>query len=414
MRACRAAGWRFALPHFRGCSGELNRRPRGYHSGDSGEIDWILRRLLAADGGRPLCAAGVSLGGNALLKWAGERGPAAAEAVTGVAAICAPLDLAACGHHLARGFNRVYTRHFLATMKARSAARLRCFPGLFDEARMLRAANLYEFDDAVTAPLHGFAGTDDYWRRCSAKPWLAAIGRAGARGQPEKRPVFAGRLPAGRRRRRCGGPPRTPGRGRSCRLRQRRLSGQPRLAAATAPPLLPSRNVIGDHHEPTPAEIFKAYDIRGIVGKSLTAGVVRRIGHALGSLAAEQGQTAIAVGRDGRLSGPELAGALIDGICAAGCDAIDIGCVPTPVTYFAAHHLGCDSCVSVTGSHNPPDYNGLKMVIGGTTLALDAIQQIKARAERGDLRHGRAGGATPTSRAPTSSASFPASVSPAR
>lgn len=174
-RACRAAGWRFALPHFRGCSGELNRRPRGYHSGDSGEIDWILRRLLAADRGRPLCAAGVSLGGNALLKWAGERGPAAAEAVTGVAAICAPLDLAACGHHLARGFNRVYTRHFLATMKARSAARLRCFPGLFDEARMLRAANLYEFDDAVTAPLHGFAGTDDYWRRCSAKPWLAAI-----------------------------------------------------------------------------------------------------------------------------------------------------------------------------------------------------------------------------------------------
>ena len=137
-----------------------------------------------------------------------------------------------------------------------------------------------------------------------------------------------------------------------------------------------------------PAEIFKAYDIRGIVGKSLTAGVVRRIGHALGSLAAEQGQTAIAVGRDGRLSGPELAGALIDGICAAGCDAIDIGCVPTPVTYFAAHHLGCASCVSVTGSHNPPDYNGLKMVIGGTTLALDAIQQIKARAERGDLRHG--------------------------
>jgi phosphomannomutase/phosphoglucomutase len=136
-----------------------------------------------------------------------------------------------------------------------------------------------------------------------------------------------------------------------------------------------------------PAEIFKAYDIRGIVGKSLTADVVRRIGHALGSLALEQGQTAIAVGRDGRLSGPELAGALIDGICAAGCDAIDIGCVPTPVTYFAAHHLGCNSCVSVTGSHNPPDYNGLKMVIGGTTLALDAIQELKRRAAAGDLMH---------------------------
>ena len=138
-----------------------------------------------------------------------------------------------------------------------------------------------------------------------------------------------------------------------------------------------------------PAEIFKAYDIRGIVDKSLTADVVRRIGHALGSLAAEQGQTAIAVGRDGRLSGPELAGALMDGICAAGVDAIDIGCVPTPVTYFAAYELGCHSCVSVTGSHNPPDYNGLKMVIGGTTLALEAIQDIKRRAESSNLKHGQ-------------------------
>ena len=138
-----------------------------------------------------------------------------------------------------------------------------------------------------------------------------------------------------------------------------------------------------------PAEIFKAYDIRGIVNKSLTADVVRQIGHALGSLAAEQGQKAIAVGRDGRLSGPELAGALMDGICAAGIDAIDVGCVPTPVTYFAAYELGVHSCVSVTGSHNPPDYNGLKMVIGGTTLALDAIQDLKKRIEAGNLKHGQ-------------------------
>ena len=138
-----------------------------------------------------------------------------------------------------------------------------------------------------------------------------------------------------------------------------------------------------------PAEIFKAYDIRGIVDKSLTADVVRQIGHALGSLAVEQGQKAIAVGRDGRLSGPELAGALMDGICAAGCDAIDVGCVPTPVTYFAAYELGCNSCVSVTGSHNPPDYNGLKMVIAGTTLALNAIQNLKRRIEAGDLKHGK-------------------------
>jgi len=138
-----------------------------------------------------------------------------------------------------------------------------------------------------------------------------------------------------------------------------------------------------------PAEIFKAYDIRGIVGKTLTADIVRRVGHALASLAVEQGQTAIAVGRDGRLSGPELAGALMDGIVAAGIDAIDIGCVPTPVTYFAAYELGCHSCVSVTGSHNPPDYNGLKMVIGGTTLALDAIQDLRQRIEAGKLKHGQ-------------------------
>src|SRR5574343_920797 len=134
-----------------------------------------------------------------------------------------------------------------------------------------------------------------------------------------------------------------------------------------------------------PAEIFKAYDIRGIVGKSLTAEVVRQIGQALGSLAAEQGQSAIAVGRDGRLSGPELAGALAEGICAAGIDVIDVGCVPTPLTYFAAHHLGCHSCVSVTGSHNPPDYNGLKMVLGGQTLFGDLIQALRQRIIDGNL-----------------------------
>lgn len=174
-RACREAGWRLILPHFRGCSGELNRRPRAYHSGDAAEIDWILRRLQAMQGGHKLHAAGVSLGGNALLKWAGEQEKSAANVVTGVAAMCAPLDLAACGHHLAHGFNRVYTRHFLDTLKQISAQRLQHFPGLFDELRMRRATNLWEFDDAVTGPVHGFSGADDYWQRCSAKPFLRTI-----------------------------------------------------------------------------------------------------------------------------------------------------------------------------------------------------------------------------------------------
>jgi len=174
-RASKAAGWRLALPHFRGCSGELNRRPRAYHSGDSAEIDWILRRLHAANGQHPVHAAGISLGGNALLKWAGERGTTASELVSGVAAICAPLDLAACGHHLASGFNRIYTQHFLKTLKAVSAARLRQYPGLFDSQRMQQAINLFQFDDAVTGPIHGFAGAADYWQRASAKPWLKSI-----------------------------------------------------------------------------------------------------------------------------------------------------------------------------------------------------------------------------------------------
>ena len=174
-RACQQIGWRLVIPHFRGCSGELNHRPRAYHSGDSDEIDWILRRLLAINGGQQVHAAGVSLGGNALLKWAGERGTQAAEVVTGIAAFCAPLDLAACGHHLAHGFNRIYTRHFLGTLKRVSAARLRLHPGLFDEQRMREAINLYQFDDAVTGPIHGFAGADDYWQRASAKPWLKSI-----------------------------------------------------------------------------------------------------------------------------------------------------------------------------------------------------------------------------------------------
>ncbi len=136
-------------------------------------------------------------------------------------------------------------------------------------------------------------------------------------------------------------------------------------------------------------EIFKAYDIRGIVGQSLTAEAVRAIGHAIGSEARERGLNTIAVGRDGRLSGPELAGALAEGINQAGVDVVDIGCVPTPVTYFAAFELGTESCVSVTGSHNPPDYNGLKMVLGGQTLFGDLIQDLRRRIESGRLADGR-------------------------
>jgi phosphomannomutase/phosphoglucomutase len=137
-----------------------------------------------------------------------------------------------------------------------------------------------------------------------------------------------------------------------------------------------------------PAEIFRAYDIRGIVGRTLTAAITRDIGRALGSVGRERGAATFAICRDGRLSGPELSQALIEGLNAAGADAIDIGMGPTPLAYFAAHHLGCGSCVAVSGSHNPPDYNGLKIVVGGNALYGDDIQDLRKRIEQGKFAAG--------------------------
>ena len=137
-----------------------------------------------------------------------------------------------------------------------------------------------------------------------------------------------------------------------------------------------------------PASIFKAYDIRGIVDESLTPAGVELIGRALGSEAETRGQKIVVVGRDGRLSGPEIAGALIKGLRATGRDVIDVGMVPTPVVYFAAQHIGTGSGIAVTGSHNPPKYNGLKMVLAGETLAGDTIQNLRRRIENNDFVSG--------------------------
>jgi uncharacterized protein len=175
MSAVRARDWTGVVAHFRGCSGEMNRLPRAYHSGDSNEVDWVLRRLRQEFPQRRIYATGVSLGGNALLKWLGERGLAAGDVINGAAAVSAPVDLAACGHHLGLGFNQVYTSHFLQTLKKNAAEKLVRFPGIFDGRRMVRSRTLHEFDDTVTAPLHGFLGADDYWRRASAKPLLHGI-----------------------------------------------------------------------------------------------------------------------------------------------------------------------------------------------------------------------------------------------
>jgi len=171
----RKNGWRFAVPHFRGCSGQLNLAPRAYHSGDFEEIGWMLQQLRTRHVGI-LVAVGVSLGGNALLRWAQEAGDSAQHTASAVAAVCSPIDLAAGGHAIGRGFNRlVYTRMFLRTMVPKALRKLEQHPGLFDRERLIAARDLYEFDDVFTAPLHGFRGTDDYWARGSAKPHLRRI-----------------------------------------------------------------------------------------------------------------------------------------------------------------------------------------------------------------------------------------------
>lgn len=175
MAALRARGMRGLAVHFRGCSGEPNRLPRAYHSGDAREIDWILRRLRAQNPDAPLFAVGISLGGNALLKWLGETGADASAVVDKAAAVSAPVDLMAAGEALGRGFSLLYARNFLSTLKEKSLAKLAQHPGLYDAARVRAASTLREFDDLVTAPLHGFRNTDDYWTRASSKPGLGSI-----------------------------------------------------------------------------------------------------------------------------------------------------------------------------------------------------------------------------------------------
>jgi len=172
----RARGHRGVVPHFRGCGGTPNRLPRAYHSGDYEEVAAMLAHVRArTNPATPIHAIGVSLGGSALLNWLGREESAAARYVSAAAAISAPLDLMAAGLAIDRGMNRIYAKHFLSTLKPKSLAIAARFPGLLDAARIRRARTLYEFDDVVTAPLHGFAGTRDYWTRASSNRWLSAI-----------------------------------------------------------------------------------------------------------------------------------------------------------------------------------------------------------------------------------------------
>jgi len=176
MALLAAQGWRGVVPHFRFCGGAPNARPRAYHSGDHEEVGAMLGALRArVDPRTPVYAVGISLGGSALLNWVGRAGSSATRTLVAAAAISVPLDLMASGIAIGQGLNRVYTWHFLATLKPKAHDIARRFPGSLDVRRIARVRTMWDFDDVVTAPLHGFAGADDYWTRASSKPWLADV-----------------------------------------------------------------------------------------------------------------------------------------------------------------------------------------------------------------------------------------------
>jgi predicted alpha/beta-fold hydrolase len=173
-----AQGWRAVVLNFRSCGGEMNRLPRLYHSGDTGDLDWVAARLIAHDPGAPVGLVGVSLGGNVILKWLGERGEMAPAEVAGAVAISTPFDLAASAGALDRGVRRLlYTGHFLRTMKAKLRAKAPALGARVDLGAALRARTFSQYDRLVTAPLHGFADERDYWTRSSSHAYLAAIRR---------------------------------------------------------------------------------------------------------------------------------------------------------------------------------------------------------------------------------------------
>jgi uncharacterized protein len=177
-REAATRGWGFVVPHFRGCSGEPNATVRSYHSGDVGSIEFMLKTVAIKAKNRPICAAGISLGGNALTKFCGTtllENPAAHARLRCAASVCAPLDLGISGERIAKGFNMLYTHNFLRTMKHNAKFKATKFPGTFDVERAQSAKTMADFDDAYTAPVHGFSSVTDYYRRASCRPDLLHI-----------------------------------------------------------------------------------------------------------------------------------------------------------------------------------------------------------------------------------------------
>lgn len=171
----RRRGWQANLIVFRGCGTELNHAARFYHSGETTDLAFVLDRLEAEDPRGPIVLAGVSLGGNVLLKFLGERGDRVSRLIVAAAAISVPFDLERGAHFIATGFSRIYDRHFLSTLRDKALRKLERYPGLFSREQLARARTLVEFDDAVTAPVHGFLDAHDYYSRSSSLNWLSGI-----------------------------------------------------------------------------------------------------------------------------------------------------------------------------------------------------------------------------------------------
>jgi hypothetical protein len=175
LREAARRGWDGVAMNFRSCSGELNRLPRFYHSGETGDLNEVVSSLIARWPGRPIGMVGYSLGGNVLLKWLGERGEKSPDALRAAVAVSVPFDLGAAAHRIDHGIHRIYGQVFLRTLKQKALMKLRRFPDILDPKEVVQSRSFAEFDNCVTAPLHGFANAQDYWTRASATPWLEEI-----------------------------------------------------------------------------------------------------------------------------------------------------------------------------------------------------------------------------------------------
>lgn len=171
------SGWPADILVFRSCGQEMNRLARFYHSGDTADLDFVVRRLVEHEPHRPLVITGVSLGGNVMLKWLGEQGDCAPPQLRGAAAVSVPFDLGRCTRHITRGLSRMYETHFLRSLRRKARRKQERFPDLISDEAIRRARTLWDFDEHITAPLHGFAGADDYYTRSSSIHFLPTIRR---------------------------------------------------------------------------------------------------------------------------------------------------------------------------------------------------------------------------------------------